>query len=126
MNKIIEIAGRALWSLPFFMFGMGHFQNAQGMAGMVPSYIPGGIFWVYLTGAAMIAAVVAINIRKQDKLAALLAALLLVVIAVTVHMPGMGAEDQNMKMMAFMGFFKDLGLAGGALAIAALSKDSKG
>ena len=122
MNKIIDIAGRALWSLPFFMFGMGHFQNAAGMAGMVPAWVPGGIFWVYLTGAAMIAAVVAINLRKQDRLAALGAALLLVTIAVTVHFPNMQSADANMKMMGFMGFFKDLGLAGGALLIAANSK----
>jgi putative oxidoreductase len=122
MNKILDSAGRILWSLPFLMFGIGHFQNATMMAGMVPGYFGPGILWIYLTGACMVLAVVAINFRQKDRLAALLAALLLIIIAVTVQFPNMSSADPNTKMMGFMGFFKDLGLAGGALVIAASSK----
>ena len=39
-----------------------HIMGADKMAGMVP--IPGGVFWVYFTGVAMIAAGVSIIIRK--------------------------------------------------------------
>ena len=54
MNFLTSTLGRALLSLPFFAFGIGHFANAGAMAGMVPSYVPGGVLWVYLTGAALL------------------------------------------------------------------------
>jgi putative oxidoreductase len=123
MNTVLNSIGRILWSIPFLMFGIGHFQNAPMMQGMVPTYVPGGIVWVYITGTCMILAVIAINIRKQDRLAALLAALLLITIAVTVQFPGLSSADANVKMMSFMGFVKDLGLAGGALCIASTAKN---
>ena len=125
MNKVLSIAGRLLWSVPFLLFGLNHFKMADQMAGMVPSYIPGGVFWIYLTGTAMVLAVIAINFRIKDRLAALLAALLLIIIVITVQLPGLSSPDANMKMMSFMGFVKDLGLAGGALLIAAASKEGK-
>jgi uncharacterized membrane protein len=122
MDKIYSTLARILLALPLLAFGAGHFMNGPAMAGMVPAWLPGGVLWVYLTGAGLILAAVAINIRKADKIAALLLALLLVSFAVTVHFPNLQSADQNLKMMGMMGFFKDLGLAGGALAVAALPK----
>ncbi len=129
MNFLTSTLGRALLSLPFFAFGIGHFANAGAMAGMVPSYVPGGVLWVYLTGAALLAAGLSFNIRKFDRLAGLLAALLMVVFAVTVHLPGMTkAVDpadtlaNAFKMMSTGNFFKDLALAGGSLLLAGSSK----
>jgi putative oxidoreductase len=40
-----------------------HFANAQAMAGMVP--LPGGLFFVYLTGVALILASVGILTGKK-------------------------------------------------------------
>jgi uncharacterized membrane protein YphA (DoxX/SURF4 family) len=119
MNKIFEAVGRILWSIPFLMFGIGHIRNADMMGSMVPSYFGPGILWSYIVGACMIAAVAAINFRQKDRLAALLAALLLIIIATTIHLPHMSSPDANLKMQGMMGLFKDLGLAGGALLIAA-------
>jgi putative oxidoreductase len=122
MNAIVGTVGRILWSLPFLIFGIGHLSNATQMAGMVPAWVPGGVIWVYITGLAMILAAAAINFRKMDRQAALLAALLLVIYAVTIHLPNMMSADPNLKMMGFSMFFKDLGLAGGALILASYTK----
>jgi uncharacterized membrane protein YphA (DoxX/SURF4 family) len=129
MNKPINVVARLLLSLPFAVFGLFHLMNAPMMAGMVPAYVPGGVLWVYITGAAMLLAVVSFNIRRHDRLAGLLLALLLFSFAFTVQLPGMlkpaAATDalaQAYKMAAMAGFFKDLGLAGGALLIASTSK----
>ena len=87
------------------------------------------MIWVYVTGVAMLLAVVAINLRKHDQLAALLLSLMVLIMAFTVQLPGMTKEvaatdalGQTYKMMAMGGFFKDLGLAGGALLVAAAAK----
>jgi uncharacterized membrane protein YphA (DoxX/SURF4 family) len=129
MNKVTLIVGRILLSLPLLVFGLGHFANAQQMAGMVPSYVPGATFWIYLTGAALLAAAASFISGIQTRKAGYGAALLLATIALTVQLPGMtkvvdpaDAVAGAYKMMAFAGFFKDLALAGGSLVLASTSK----
>ena len=117
MEKLLGIVGRVIYSLPFLGFGIGHLMNGGQMAGMVPSFIPGGVFWIYFTGAAMILAALAIITGIQGRAACFGLAVMLLVFIVTVHLPGM--NNPQMKMMAMMGFFKDTGLMGGALVLAA-------
>ena len=56
---------RLLFSLPFIVLGSMHFVNGPAMVGLVPSYVPGGIFWVYVTGACLVAAGISLNIGKR-------------------------------------------------------------
>lgn len=105
--------GRYLYALPFGVFGLFHFMNASQMAGMVP--IPGGVFWVYLTGLAMLAASVAIIIETKARLAAILLGVLLLIYVLSIHLPAViGGEMQP----AMQNLLKDLALAGGAWFIA--------
>ncbi len=116
MNNLNKI-GQILFALPFGVFGLFHFMMASQMAGAVPSWVPGGIFWVYVTGLALIAAAVSLVINKYAYYAALGLALLLVTFVLTVHLPGMMGGDQ----MAMPGLLKDLALAGAALLVAHLN-----
>lgn len=84
-------------------------MGAQSMAGMVPSFLPGGVFWVYLTGIALLAAGIGIIIGKKAQLAAQLLGLMLVLFALLIHLPGALAGDQ----MSTASFLKDIALAGG-------------
>lgn len=120
MNAL-TLSGKILYSLPFALFGLGHFTNAGHMAGMVPSFIPGGVFWVYVTGIAMIAAALSIVIGKYTRLSGLLLAALLLIFALTIMLPGMGSDDAQVKQMSFVGLLKDVSLAGAALLIASIS-----
>ena len=89
------------------------------MAGMVPSFIPGGVIWVYLTGVALLAAAVAIIIQKKARLAGLLLAAMLLIFVLTIHLPGvMGGNESSMP-----GLLKDIALAGAALGFAGTAKD---
>ena len=95
--------------------GLNHFTSANYMAaGYVPSFVPGGVFWVYLTGLALIAATVSFVIQKYTRLAALLTAALMLVFFLSVHLPNLIGGN----MIAMSGLFKDIGLAGGALLLA--------
>jgi hypothetical protein len=88
---------------------------------MVP--VPGGVFWVYFTGVAILAAAVGIitNFKGLGALAAFLTEVLMLIYAFTVHLPHlMHAQDEAQRMVPMMSFLKDLGLAGGAWAIARL------
>jgi uncharacterized membrane protein len=97
---------------------VNHFIYANMMTGMVSAYVPGGIFWVYFTGAALIAAAVSMVTKIQGKLAMYLLAVLLLVFIVTIHVPGLG--NPQMKMMSMMALLKDLGLLGGVLLLAGI------
>ncbi|NQV42272.1 MAG: DoxX family membrane protein [Candidatus Marinimicrobia bacterium] len=112
--KNLKSIGRYLFAVPFGIFGLMHLMSANDMAGMVPSFVPGGVFWVYVTGLALIAAAVSFAIQKHTYLAALLTAALMLVFVFTVHLPGLIGGN----MLAMGGLLKDLGLAGAALMLA--------
>jgi putative oxidoreductase len=107
---------RLLFALPFIAAGAVHFIAGREMAGAVP--VPGGVVWVYLTGAAMIAAGVGIATRRLGMWAALGLSLLLVTFIVTVHLPGLAHAAT--RHMAMGNLIKDTALLGGALTWAGL------
>jgi uncharacterized membrane protein YphA (DoxX/SURF4 family) len=107
---------RVAFALPFAIFGLFHFLNASAMAGMVP--VPGGVFWIYFTGAALIAASIGIMTGILGRLAALGLAALLATFIVGIHVPGL--SNPQMQQMAMMGLLKDISLLGGALTWAGL------
>ncbi len=116
----LKNVGRIVFAIPFAIFGMMHFMAAGDMAGMVPSWVPGGVFWVYVTGMALMAAAISIISKKQIYLASVLLAILMGVFVMTIHLPAILGGDQ----MAMGGMLKDISLAGGALLIAGLYKDN--
>ena len=113
MTKCQNVA-RIIFAIPFIIFGILHFMNASAMSDMVPSFVPGGVFWVYLTGLAMILAGASIIIQKYTHLASKLLAGLLLVFVLTIHLPNLIGGN----MMAISGLLKDISLAGGALLVA--------
>ena len=67
MNAFLSL-GRWFFALPFAIFGLLHYMNADMMAEVsIPAFMPVKILWVYLTGTALIAASVAMIIGKYDK-----------------------------------------------------------
>ncbi len=119
--KDFKNVGRIVFAIPFGIFGMMHLMMANNMVGMVPSWVPGGVFWVYLIGLALIAATISIITKKHIHLATLLLAILLFVFVLTIYIPQMMGGDQ----MAMSGILKDTSLGGAALMIPGLFKDSK-
>ena len=111
----LKTAGRFIYAIVIIVFGLMHFMKAGDMSGMVPSWVPGGVFWVYLTGLALIAAGVSLVIEKQTYLAAVLLAVLLFLFVMTIHLPAILGGN----MMAMGQLLKDSALAGAALYIAA-------
>ena len=104
--------GRFLYAIPMAVFGIFHFMNGEAMTAMVP--IPGGIFWVYLTGAALIAAAVGILSGRFGTLAAQLLGVMLLIFAVSIHLVAVIGGDQA----AMPNLLKDTALAGGAFILA--------
>ena len=74
-NTSIARIGTIMYALVIGFFGINHFLNASGMAPYVPSFFHGGVFWVYLTGAALIAAAFAFLVGRKTRLAGILLAI---------------------------------------------------
>jgi putative oxidoreductase len=116
-NSTISRIGVILYALVIGFFGVNHFMHSHDMKTMIPSYFPGDVVWVYITGAAFILAALAFLVGKQVRLAGLLLAALLVIIIVTIHLPGViNGTDPN----ALPSLLKDLALTGAALVIAGM------
>ena len=108
MEVLSRTAGRYMFAIPFFIFGVFHFMSAQDMAGMIPGWLPGGVFWVILTGVALIAAAISMVVRVLDFLAAFLLGIMLLLFVLVLHLPGALEGDQ----MSTSNLLKDLALAG--------------
>jgi hypothetical protein len=109
-NSILGF-GKWLFILPFAMFGISHFMNADAVGQMAPF---GGSAMSMFTGACMLAFVVSAFMGKYDKLAAILLALFVLLCIVFIHVPAISSTDP-MPMIAAL---KDLTMMGGAFMYA--------
>lgn len=118
-NSTLTKIGIILYALVIGFFGINHFLNRTGMARMVPSFLPGGVIWVYITGIALVSAAIAFLIGKQTRLAGTLLAVFLLLIVLTVHLPAViSAQDESYRRLPLINLIKDTGLAAAALIIA--------
>ena len=119
-NTTLSKIGTIFYALVVGCFGINHFIEGTGMQKMVPSFLPGGVAWVYITGACLLLAAIAFLIDKQVRLAGLLLALFLLLIVLTVHLPAvLNAPDANARRFPMTNLIKDTGLAAAAILVAA-------
>jgi len=119
-NNLIARLGAIIYGLVMIAFSINHFKMGSGMAGYVPSYVPAPTVFIYLTGAGLALAGIAIVINVKPKLAGYLLAAMLLIIALTVHLPPVihGTDDGS----HYPNLLKDLALTGAALFIASKGK----
>lgn len=79
--------GRVVFGISLPVFGILHLIYGPGTATLVPSYYPFPLFLAYFTGAAKIAAGVAIASGTLARLAAMLTALQYAIYVTTLHLP---------------------------------------
>jgi uncharacterized membrane protein len=92
MQLLTTTVARFLYEVPFGILDLIHFMSASKMDGYIPSWLPGGTFWIYFTGLALLAAAVGIIIQKKARLASLLLALKLAIFVLTLPIPGLMNE----------------------------------
>ena len=76
-----------LYALIIGFFGVGHFMKTDDMKGFIPDFMPADPkIWVYVTGAGLVLAAIAILINKFKTLACYLLAAMLLVFVFTLHL----------------------------------------
>jgi putative oxidoreductase len=111
--------GLVLYALVIGFFGVNHFLSSTGFQNTIPSFIPYHIFWVYVTGAALILAAISFLTGKKTKMAGIFLFVFLIIIVLTIHLPALiHSEGSPIVSIALTNLVKDTGLAGAALMIA--------
>jgi uncharacterized membrane protein YphA (DoxX/SURF4 family) len=115
VDKIMPF-GRLFFAIPMAVFGSEHFTLTASIAPLVPRWIPGHTFWVYLVGVAFLCAALSIAALVQARLAAALVGMTLLIFVLIMDMPGVVAKPGNRFFWALA--LRQLAFSGGAFAFA--------
>jgi uncharacterized membrane protein YphA (DoxX/SURF4 family) len=114
-DKLI-LFGPLFYAAPIAAFGTEHFTITDGVASIMPAWIPWHQFWVYFLGACFIAAALSLVTRIQARLSASLLALTFFLFVALMHGPGWVQEPRNRFALAVA--LREISFSGGALALA--------
>jgi uncharacterized membrane protein YphA (DoxX/SURF4 family) len=115
-DKLI-LLGPLFYAAPIAAFGTEHFTLTEGIASIMPSWIPWHPLWVYFVGACFIAAALSLATGIAARLAASLLGLTFFLFVVLMHAPAWAREVQNRFALAVV--LREISFSGGALALAA-------
>ena len=90
LERVFEMTARfAPWALGAFLFycGVTHFPYAKYVAGLIPPWIPGHMFWTYFAAIALIAGGIGVVVPRTARLAATLSGIMLFSWVFLVHIP---------------------------------------
>lgn len=113
-----------LYGLALIAFGFSHFVYLELTAPLVPAWLPGPVFWAYLTGAIYLATGAAIASGLVARLGSLAAAIQIALITLLVWGPMVAAG--GMSPMHFQETVVSVALTAGAWVLATGSPPATG
>lgn len=108
--------GRLFFALPMGVFAADHFIGPHEIAGMIPNWIPGHMFWAYFVGCALLAASLSIILKRYSVLSSALLGLMFLLFVVLMHIPDAIATPHDRFAWAIL--LRDLSFGMGAFAFA--------
>ncbi len=135
MDKILT-SGRHIFPLSFLLYVGFHLGKPEVGASFVTHYLPFPYFWYYFTLVCILLFIVSAVIGKYDKLAYILMALYVILMALLVHLPramghelgteAMTANLDREKELEMVNFFRNIMVTGALLAFAKfVAKDKR-
>jgi uncharacterized membrane protein len=131
--KALASAGRALakfiplgrFFLAAFLIlcGIEHFIYVEFVKSLVPSWIPGDVFWTYFTGVALIAGGLGIIVPLTSRLAGALSGLMIFLWVFLVHIPRALVDLGNSNETTAV--FEALAFSGVAFIVAVAPNESQ-
>ncbi len=118
MGLVTGRLARILFALPFGVFGAFHWMGASKMVGMVPNWVPGpAVMWIYATGAVLVMGCLCFITGKFTLWAGIALGSMLLVFALTIHLPTVMSAGGMEKQVAMLNMLKDIALAGAAYSM---------
>jgi uncharacterized membrane protein len=111
-----QTLGRIFVAMSLVVFGIQHFLHGGFVAGLVPAFMPGRLFWAYFVGVAFVAAAVGIFIHMMARPAATMLGVMFFLFVVLLHIPkiALHSRDGNEWTSGFVA----LAMCGGAWVLA--------
>lgn len=121
LGKLIPL-GRFFLAAFLILAGILHFIYVEFVAGLVPAWIPGHLFWSYFSGVALIAGGLGIIVPMTARLAASLTAMMIFLWLVSLHIPRALADLHNANETTAV--FEAMAMTGAAILVA-VAKNQK-
>jgi uncharacterized membrane protein len=109
-------------AVPIAVFGTEHFTSAESVARLVPSWIPGRLFWALFVGTCLISAALSIVVKIHAGLSAALFGVMLLMFELLLHIPKIVGAPGNRFFWAVA--LRDLAFSAGALSFAATQTEA--
>jgi len=122
-NRIMEVVarigplGKYLFAIMLYDFGVGHFNNLEGVSHLVPKYIPFPQFWTFLGGVTLMGSAISIFSNYKVKPILLLLGLNLFIWLLLLHLYYAILFPQWQEGENFIGVLSCLSFCGTALII---------
>ena len=125
LEKFIP-AGPIFFSVMMIVFGIDHFLYTDFVATLVPSWIPGHVFWTYFAGIALIGSGLGILFKIKLFQVAWLTSWMLFLWLLVLHIPRAIADPHMEKGNEVTSVFEALAFSGVAYVIAGMQKFKSG
>ena len=87
LDRIVALTN-VCFAIPLAVFGAEHFCLGNSMIGLVPSYMPWRLFWIYFVGFALIIASLSIATKILVRWSGLLFGIMMFLFVAMIHFPG--------------------------------------
>lgn len=135
MNSLLNL-GRFIFPLSFLLYVGLHLGKPEVGASFVPKFLPFPYFWNYFTMICIMLFITSACLGKYDKLAYMLMAVYVLLMALLVHLPRatgndltLGAMNDNLareKELEMVNVFRNIMLVGALMAFAKfVAKDNR-
>ena len=94
LDKVVALSNLC-FAAPLAVFGALHLAAAEGLATMVPSYMPWKLFWAYFFGFALLAASLSIATKSQVRWSGLLFGIAMFLFVAMMDIPGSLASPRD-------------------------------
>jgi len=117
LEKLIPF-GRIFFSIMLVLYGYAHFLYTKPISLLVPGWITGPMFWTYFAGAVLMCAGIAIVLRFQLRLAAMLLGITILIWFIIIHIPHTIADPFGNQSNSLVSMFSALAFSATAFLIA--------
>jgi len=113
LDKLI-VLGRVFVAAPLAVFGAEHLAGARLVMGIVPTWVPGRLFWTYFVGFALLAAALSFVVMRFVRWSSLLLAAMIFLFVLAIHVPNVIQHPKERIFWTVM--LRDLAFSAGGLA----------
>lgn len=110
------VLGPVFEGVALAIFAAEHFLAARDLAGIVPRWLPGAMFWTYFVGVALLAAAISFIVWKHVRWSASLLAVLFLSIVATVDLPNLPQSFHERMFWTLT--MRETAFASGAMVLA--------